>query len=67
MKREAKITASLKRHPDLTLRDLTPFVYDEVDKKLHHLAERSLLAHLLKLQAEGSAIQDNRRWRLATR
>ncbi len=66
MKREAKVVASLKSHPELTVTELTPFVYDEVDKKLHHLAERSLLAHLLKLELDGSATQANRRWRLSS-
>ena len=66
MRREAKVVASLRNHPDLTVRELTPFVYDEVDRKLHHLAERSLLAHLLKLELDGSAVQMNNRWRLSS-
>ena len=66
MKREAKVVASLRNHPDLSVRELTPFVYDEVDRKLHHLAERSLLAHLLKLELDGAAIQTNDRWQLSS-
>jgi len=66
MKREAKVVASLEKHSGLNVRDLTPFVYDEVDKKLHHLAERSLLAHLLKLETEGRAHRENDKWRLAS-
>lgn len=66
LKREAKVIASLQKHPALTVQNLTAFVYDEVDKKLHHLAERSLLAHLLKLETEGSAFQENERWRLVS-
>jgi glyoxylase-like metal-dependent hydrolase (beta-lactamase superfamily II) len=64
MKREAKVVASLQEHPEMTVRELTPFVYDEVDAKLHHLAERSLLAHLLKLETEGSAFYENEKWSL---
>ena len=67
LKREAKVVASMRDHPDLTLRDLTPFVYDEVDRKLHHLAERSLLAHLVKLETEGNATRENEKWRLVSR
>jgi glyoxylase-like metal-dependent hydrolase (beta-lactamase superfamily II) len=66
MKREAKVIASLHLHPGLTVSELTPFVYDEVDRNLHHLAERSLLAHLLKLETDGSASQKSMRWRLST-
>jgi len=47
-------------------RELVPFVYHEVDKKLHHLAERSLLAHLLKLEADGLASQSSSKWRLTS-
>ncbi len=64
LNREAKIVASLMDHPELTIRHLTQFVYDEVDKKLHHLAERSLLAHLLKLEQDGIACQKKNKWRL---
>ncbi len=66
MKREAKVIASLQNHAGLAIRDLTPFVYDEVDEKLYHLAERSLLAHLLKLEAEGQACQESEKWCLVS-
>jgi len=65
MKREAKVVTSLQEHPDMTVRELTPFVYNEVDAQLHHLAERSLLAHLLKLETEGLASRKDEIWRLA--
>ena len=63
LKREAKIVTSLENYSGLSVRDLTPVVYDEVDKKLYGLAERSLLAHLLKLEAEGRARNENDKWR----
>jgi glyoxylase-like metal-dependent hydrolase (beta-lactamase superfamily II) len=55
LRREAKVLASLppRRADDLTT--LVRRVYDDVAPQLHPLAERSLLAHLLKLQAEGRA------------
>lgn len=55
LKREAKVVSALEMNPGLTLRDLTAFVYDEVDSRLHRLASRSLLAHLQKLETEGRA------------
>ena len=60
--RETKVVAALESHPNLTLKELTPYVYDEVDPKLHRLAGRSLLAHLLKLESEGRAARVDERW-----
>jgi len=65
LKREAKVIAALEAHPGLEFTDLTPFVYDEVDTKLHRLASRSLLAHLLKLEAEKRATGSSGRWSLS--
>ncbi len=50
LQREARILASLRLHPGLTSMQLVPHVYKDVDKKLYGWAERSLLAHLLKLE-----------------
>ena len=66
LKREARVVAAMKAHPDLTLWELTPHVYEDVDEKLHRLASRSLLAHLLKLEDDGRALSRNERWTLAT-
>jgi glyoxylase-like metal-dependent hydrolase (beta-lactamase superfamily II) len=63
--REAKVVAALEAHPDVTLEALTPHVYDEVDPRLHRLASRSLLAHLLKLESEDRADCIDERWRLS--
>ena len=65
--REAKVIAALEAKPDLVLEALTPYVYDEVDPKLHGLASRSLLAHLLKLEIEGRAVCKSGRWALIRR
>lgn len=64
LEREAKVLAKLQAHPRLSLKNLTPFVYDDVDERLHPLAQRSLLAHLLKLETEKRAAQDDDRWAL---
>jgi glyoxylase-like metal-dependent hydrolase (beta-lactamase superfamily II) len=66
LKREASVIAATAAHPDQTLWDLTPHVYEDVDAKLHRLASRSLLAHLLKLEVEGRVICVNDRWRVTT-
>ena len=64
LQREAKVVEKLARHADSPLRELVAQVYDEVDSRLHQLAQRSLLAHLLKLEEEGRAMRDGERWRL---
>ena len=62
LEREARVVAALKANPDITTRELVPHVYKDVDKKLYGLAERSLLAHLLKLEEDGSARCSADRW-----
>jgi hypothetical protein len=42
-----------------------PHVYKDIDKKLYNLAERSLLAHLLKLEEDGDAIVTDGAWKKA--
>lgn len=64
LNREAKVIAALREHPALSVHGLTPFVYEEVDRKLYRLAARSLLAHLLKLETEGAAIREKEKWKL---
>ena len=64
LNREAKVVAALRDHPDLDLMGLTPYVYDNVDASLHRLASRSLLAHLLKLEAEKRAVSNADKWAL---
>jgi glyoxylase-like metal-dependent hydrolase (beta-lactamase superfamily II) len=62
LEREAKVSAALAANPNLTARQLVPHVYKDVDKKLYGWAERSLLAHLLKLQDDGAAKCAAERW-----
>jgi glyoxylase-like metal-dependent hydrolase (beta-lactamase superfamily II)/8-oxo-dGTP pyrophosphatase MutT (NUDIX family) len=54
LKREAKVLAALQPHAQ-ALASLVLQVYDDVPAALHPVAQRSLLAHLLKLLAEGRA------------
>ena len=64
--REAKVTAALGRLGEAMLEDLVPEVYDDVPARLHPVAARSLLAHLQKLVAEGSARETSGRYILAS-
>jgi glyoxylase-like metal-dependent hydrolase (beta-lactamase superfamily II) len=65
LEREEKVRAAIEANPDLTTHELVPHVYQDVDKKLYALAERSLLAHVLKLEADGVAIDTEGRWRVS--
>lgn len=64
LQREAKVVHRLSEHSQVTLSELVKHVYDEVDASLHKLAERSLLAHLLKLEEDGRVVTNDDRWRL---
>jgi len=56
LKREAKVVAALQQlAAPAAARAIVPVVYDDTPVALHGLAERSLLAHLLKLEGEGRA------------
>lgn len=56
LRREAKVLARLPRQQPADLATLVRTVYDDVPRQLHPLAERSLLAHLIKLAAESRAL-----------
>ena len=62
LEREAKVAAALSKNPGLTSMELVPHVYQDVDENLYGLAERSLLAHLLKLADDGAASNADGRW-----
>ncbi len=60
--REAKVLTALRGNPGLSPAALVPYVYRDVPERLYGLAERSLLAHLLKLAEDGAAVVDNDTW-----
>ena len=62
LQREAKVLESLAQVDTATLSDLVKAVYDEVPTSLHRLAERSLLAHLLKLETDGRVLRVGEYW-----
>jgi glyoxylase-like metal-dependent hydrolase (beta-lactamase superfamily II)/8-oxo-dGTP pyrophosphatase MutT (NUDIX family) len=65
LRREAKVVAALQAAGEGGIEALLPRVYDDVPPALHAMARRSLLAHLLKLESDGSAVADGERWRYA--
>ncbi len=65
LEREAKVVAALESNPGSTCSELVPHAYDDVHEGLYGWAERSLLAHLLKLESDDRANQDNDHWSLA--
>lgn len=60
--REAKVLAALGNHPGHSTHDLVPRVYQDAPEHLYGLAERSLLAHLVKLEADGRAVRRDGLW-----
>lgn len=63
MDRENKVLGALRRLDSATLDDLLPLVYDDVPARVHPVAGRSLLAHLIKLEVEGRVAREGNRWR----
>ena len=63
LRREAKVVSALLALGAAPVDELLQRVYDDVPDALHPMARRSLLAHLLKLQADGAAMNDADVWR----
>jgi glyoxylase-like metal-dependent hydrolase (beta-lactamase superfamily II)/8-oxo-dGTP pyrophosphatase MutT (NUDIX family) len=64
MDRENKVLGVLRRLGGAAVEDLLPFAYDDVPARVHPVAKRSLLAHLIKLEAEGRITRAGGRWRI---
>ena len=60
--RESKVLAAVRQHPRLQPHELVPYVYQDVSAHLFPLAERSLLAHLLKLEKDGAVRRYRDAW-----
>lgn len=60
--REHKVMSGLRKTGPATLDALVVVVYDDVDPALHEWAKMSMLAHLIKLQSEGSASVQHDVW-----
>lgn len=62
LERENKVYTAVETSPGLTSHELVPQVYTDVPAKLFALAERSLLAHLIKLEVDGRCVRNGGRW-----
>lgn len=63
LNRELKVISKLNSSAS-SLSELVRQVYDDVDPKLHRIAELSLHAHLIKLAKEGRAKESSMGWSL---
>ncbi|HUJ48130.1 MAG TPA: MBL fold metallo-hydrolase [Rhizomicrobium sp.] len=64
LEREAQILQSI-RDGRTTIPQMVEHMYADVDKRLHPAASRSVLAHLIQLEAEGRVRRDGAGYRLA--
>jgi glyoxylase-like metal-dependent hydrolase (beta-lactamase superfamily II) len=62
LERESKVLVALQANPARSPHDLVPHVYQDVPGHLYSLAERSLLAHLLKLELDDVVIRRDGKW-----
>jgi len=62
--REAKVLEAVKSNPHLTTRELVPYVYEDIPEKLYEWAERSLQAHLIRLEADLETTMETGRWKI---
>ncbi len=62
LKREALVLQALRAHGPASAAALVPAVYVDVPAARHPIAERSLLAHLLKLRDDGAAAEAGGVW-----
>ncbi|HNP35673.1 MAG TPA: MBL fold metallo-hydrolase [Woeseiaceae bacterium] len=60
--REAKVLAAVEEYAGLTTMELVPRVYQDVAPALYTWAERSLLAHLIKLANDGRVREVDGLW-----
>lgn len=64
LQREAKVVGRLAESGHSGIDALVVRVYDDVDPRLHPVAKSSLLAHLLKLEADGRVRYAAGQWQL---
>jgi glyoxylase-like metal-dependent hydrolase (beta-lactamase superfamily II) len=64
LQREAKVIDALRATGNGDVDALLPIVYADVPERMYPVAARSLRAHLLKLRADGRALESAGRWSL---
>ncbi len=62
LKRESKVLSAVRDLKRGTMQQLLPKVYDDVDPIMYPVAQRSLLAHLLKLEADLAIRRSGEEW-----
>jgi glyoxylase-like metal-dependent hydrolase (beta-lactamase superfamily II)/8-oxo-dGTP pyrophosphatase MutT (NUDIX family) len=62
--REERVVDALRSHGPGTPAELVPVAYADVPAQVYPLAERSLIAHLRKLESDGRARRGDDRWAL---
>jgi glyoxylase-like metal-dependent hydrolase (beta-lactamase superfamily II) len=65
LQREDKVATAVAGHSGLTSHELVAWVYDDVNPALHEVAERSLLAHLEKLELDRRVVRRGDCWFIA--
>lgn len=65
LRREQKVLQCLAAARSGTVEELVAGVYDDVDPRLHPIARASLLAHLIKLEADGRVSREGQTWKAA--
>ncbi|MDX9874987.1 MAG: MBL fold metallo-hydrolase [Spongiibacteraceae bacterium] len=65
LQRERRLLEQLARRQPASVQTLARKVYTQLDPRLTRMAEATLLAHLLKLQEEGVAVESDGEWSLA--
>jgi glyoxylase-like metal-dependent hydrolase (beta-lactamase superfamily II)/8-oxo-dGTP pyrophosphatase MutT (NUDIX family) len=63
LRREAKVVDALRPRGQATLDQMLPEVYADTPPRLHPVARRSLLAHVLKLKHDGRVAEAGEGWR----
>ena len=64
LKREQKVVDALQAMQPASIEQLVVMVYDDVSPKLHVAAQRSLHAHLQKLEKDGRVLANDQQWRM---
>ena len=65
LSRESKVLRSIENNKDQDIDELLLSVYDDVPDILHPIARMSLLAHLIKLEADGKILQTDNTYSLS--
>ncbi len=60
--REGRVLAAVRARASAEVAELVAEVYAETPAALHPVAQRSLRAHLIKLEADGRVLSDGSRW-----